>query len=315
MILRLVIFASLFACTPKKTESSLKVVNGRPLSETEFPSVVKISIDLGKGTRATCTSSVISDTVMITAAHCLVLDNGLPADSATAVLNGGKRVPGGVIHLHPEYDNKSAGNDIAFAKFPAGTFKDYKPVLLSSKIPTKGDEIKIIGFGKNDHFDGASGGTKRIGFSVVESVNKTVNFRGLAKPSDQSGKDAINSQGDSGGPMLDAKDEIVGISSTVDSIDAGDGRRSGHYTSIHHPVIVAFLNKFTDGSLPENKNPTPDTQPQPGNSDQIGSGSTPGADENLVPPDTGTLTLNESDVVVVEEEAGLAPVLDFGILL
>ena len=289
MILRLMIFAALLSCTPKRTDSSTKVVNGRPLSETEHPSVVRVSIDLGKGTTATCTSSIISDSVMITASHCLTIDNGLPAASATAVLSEGKKIEGGVIHLHPEYNDKTVANDIAFVKFPEGTFKDFKPLVLSKKIPQKGDAIKIIGFGKNDHFDGSSGGTKRIGYSTVESVNDAVNFRGLARPSDQSGKDAINSQGDSGGPMIDADDEIIGISSTVDAIDAGDGKRTGHYTSIHDKNIVPFVNKFLNGTLPENKNPTPNTQPE--DSEQIGAGggTTPGTGSNSDPGTHNTI--------------------------
>ena len=272
MILRLIVFATLLSCTPKRTDSSTKVVNGRPLSDSEYPSVVRVSIELGAGVNATCTASIISDSVLITASHCLVLRNGLPAASATAVLSEGKKIDGGVVHLHPEYNDKTAANDIAFAKFPDGTFKNYKPMTLSKKIPQNGDAIKIIGFGKNNHFDESSGGTKRIGFSNVESVNDAVNFRGLARPSDQSGRDAINSQGDSGGPMVDADDEIIGISSTVDAVDAGDGKRTGHYTSIHDKKIVPFVNKFLNGTLPENNNPAPQTQQNPEDSEQLGAG-------------------------------------------
>lgn len=291
MILRLMIFAALVSCTPKTTDSSTKVVNGRPLSASEFPSVIRVSVELGDGANATCTASIISDSVLVTAAHCLVLRSGLPAGSASAVLADGKKIDGGIIHLHPEYYDKTPANDIAFAKFPDGTFKEYKPMVLSKKIPQKGDAIKIIGFGKNDHFDGNSGGTKRIGFSTVESVNRSVNFRGLASPSDQSGRDAPNPQGDSGGPMVDAEDEIVGISSTVDAIDAGDGKRTGHYTSIHDQKIVPFVNKFLNGSLPENKNPTPHIQQNPENSEQIGAGGAtspgtgpvPGGYDTIIP--------------------------------
>jgi hypothetical protein len=286
MVLRLFIFVAMLSCTPKKTDSSTKVVNGRPLTDAEFPSVVRVSIELGKDVNATCTASIISDSVLITASHCLVLENGLPASSASAVLSVGKKIDGGVIHLHPQYDDKSVANDIAFVKFPESTFKAYKPMTLSKKIPQKDDSIKIIGFGKNDHFDGASGGTKRIGFSTVDSVNESVNFRGLARPSDQSGKDAINSQGDSGGPMVDAQDEIIGISSTVDAIDAGDGKRTGHYTSIHDKNVAPFVNRFSDGTLPQNNNPTPHTQ-QPEGSENIGvGGDHPGNSGNPGTPGT-----------------------------
>lgn len=263
-LIRLMLLVALCSCTPKKSESALKVVNGRPLTDAEFPSVVKVSIDLGAGVNASCTSSIISDTVMITASHCLVLDNGTAAASASAILGGDKKIDGGAVHLHPQYNNSTAAHDIAFVKFPAGSFSGYKPMALSKKIPAKGDAIKIIGFGKYDHFDENSGGKKRIGFSEVEAVNEAVNFRGIAKPSDQSGKNAMNSQGDSGGPMVDANDEIIGISSTVDAIDAEDGKRTGHYTSIHDRIIVPFINEFLQGTLPENTNPSTVQQVQPG---------------------------------------------------
>jgi hypothetical protein len=224
-------------------ESRVKVVNGKALKETDFPAVIQIGFDLGGGALAMCSATWISDRTVLTAAHCIEGADRSP--SKVSIVRGtGKGLRASRAISHPTYrPNSGVGHDIAVLVFKEQSSKYYIPVALTQA--KAGDPLTIIGFGKFDHLNGKSGGTKRMGTNKVSAIDYQgrVDFVGLVSPLNEkgTGESVTNSQGDSGGPMI-IKSRVQGVSSSVSK--AANNKNTGHYESVRAPAIKDWLSKL-----------------------------------------------------------------------
>lgn len=124
--------------------SDLDVTNGKV--EKGFPYVVSISMD-GRGM---CTGSFVSDSLLITAAHCVdrfstISYNGVNANRSDVFVNPGWPVTADACAASapsPKYD-------LALVRFPAGTFRGQEYAKLLGRAPNQGEEFTIVGFGNN----------------------------------------------------------------------------------------------------------------------------------------------------------------------
>jgi hypothetical protein len=274
-------------CKPQ-VASDLSLVNGKLDDQGLFPSVVQTAVKIGQTANgfaeAKCTASVISSRVVLTAAHCVTVDDKNPtqaingellvdqggfgqqdpftnqfaltaggskmAASSADVIVEGKRITGGRVAIHPAYLTGN-GPDVAVLVFPEGTFKDFKHMAVASgkeSYPRAGLEVMIVGFGKTDQFDETSGGEKRYGKNRLIKVGNTLDFNGQTQTTTADGTNVFNSQGDSGGPMISnegpTKGQIIGVSSTQNTVSVGDTTGEGHYANLLEESTELFLSEY-----------------------------------------------------------------------
>jgi|GEM_PF-2130094 len=245
----------LTAASCKQIDDSSKtlVTDGKIMADTDKPAIVQISADLGGGSAASCTATWVSHNTIITAAHCL-WDQGRKLSNVKVSRGAGAGAKAVKVLTHPKYvDAQSVpidNYDVGVLIFPDNSSTESIPVAQAA--PQGGDPIMIVGFGKYDHSNGSSGGKKRFGNNKITDVDRQgrLNFEGSARPTtggdDGTGESSVNSQGDSGGPML-FKERIIGVSSSVDSRLTAGGKLRGHYENLRHAPIEAWLIETTKG--------------------------------------------------------------------
>ncbi len=237
----------LAACRPAVPVSELRVTDGKAIGDDDRPAIVQISAAIGGGASASCTATWVSANTIITAAHCLY-DQGRKLTNVVVSRGAGKGAKAIKVLTHPKYvDSQTVpidSYDVGVLVFPANSSPEYIPVAPAA--PAANDGIVIVGYGKYDHANGSSGGQKRIGSNNISEIDRQgrLTFEGTPRPTtggqDGSGQNVVNSQGDSGGPML-FNERIIGVSSSVDANLTASGELRGHYENLRHGPIESWL--------------------------------------------------------------------------
>jgi hypothetical protein len=216
------------ACNHVQDGSDVRVTNGLNIGEGTYPAVVQILMGGGA-----CTGTFVSDTTMITASHC-VLEGG-QIIGVTVESTGARSSK---VLIHPNATGQVGGTDLAVAIFPSGTSQAFMPI--AKRRPAEGDEITIVGYGKSDHTNNATGGRKRLGKNrLLDASGNELVFSGEIRNVGQTGNgiNSASSNGDSGGPMF-IKDELVGV--TSGGYDDGQQKHS-FYVNLISDSNMAFL--------------------------------------------------------------------------
>jgi hypothetical protein len=277
---------TLFGLSACKTDrpSDVKLVNGKLDSDGRFRSVIQVRLpdpvpgQPGTIGWPTCSASIVSDTTLVTAAHCF--DTG-DTTKIEAVIDGqpsGKAVQS---LSNPRYESEDF--DIAVVVFPSGTFAKFTPFSIAQDRPQPGAEVTIVGFGNFDHIRQSGSGKKRWGTNTVKEIDNWVRFEGATSPvggnpEEGTGNDVLNSQGDSGGPLL-YKGELLGVSSSVSVTGPADAqgrptsaaRETGRYFNVLadlpflRDAVAKIGAKITglDGAKPEPGNNAGPSAPNP----------------------------------------------------
>lgn len=155
-----------------------------------------------------CTGTFVSDTTMITAAHC-----------ANASKNGGikyrKIPPTDIIHYGKVAgSNSKVWEDLMIVIFPAGTGKSF--VTLHHKAPQANDRVMVVGFGQTDLVnDNKPDGKKRKGsnkLTAIQENNSVLVYEAPQSPVGlAAGEQVMAGRGDSGGPVFADGGGLVGI--------------------------------------------------------------------------------------------------------
>jgi trypsin len=295
-------------CKSRTYQSTrLKVVSGKPIADDSIPAVIQIEVQVKHNAFYGCTATWVSDSTVLTAAHC-VMEAGGNASKISISRGTGKGLKSTRYYVHKSYlSNQAYGRDIAILEFPKKSSSVFIPMALTQAKP--GDDLTIIGFGKFDHNIGTSGGQKRIGTNKVRSIDSygRIEFEGLISPTDKTGtgENVTNSQGDSGGPMI-INNRVVGVSSSVDGIPTPQGKLRGFYESVREPSIESWLVQlaksgvymigFTPGT--ENMDPGKIDSPPPS-----GGTTTPGGTNT---PPIGTDS-SQQDSIIPDAPGQTAP--------
>lgn len=137
------LLALLPACGISHDTSKLDVTNGK--DEGGFENVVKLSID----DRGMCTGTVISSSLVITAAHCVDIAKKITINGVTAEKSQ--------FYMHPDWPRpgeellkkRDARIDSALIQFPPDSFKMKEYPRLLKRTPDIGEDFTIVGFGNS----------------------------------------------------------------------------------------------------------------------------------------------------------------------
>jgi V8-like Glu-specific endopeptidase len=253
------VFAGVFACGnagpgEELGKSGEEIVGGAV--DNGHPTVARLALETkdafgNKGT-GTCTGTLVSPTVIVSAAHCVRLTGSygleMKLTKATAFFgtDATAAAPAALKpikewHAHPSYDRSvTSPNDIAVFILASPESTAASPI---NRSPLSGDSVgkavTSVGFGLTKGGASETVGIKRqVTTSLVSLASNGKHFSyGKAG--------ATTCQGDSGGPelmTLGGKETLVGVTSY------GPGPcESGSATAVRVDAHLDFLDKYLGG--------------------------------------------------------------------
>ncbi len=168
---------------------------------------------------ALCTGTVVSPTVVLTAAHCvhpeLVGQNAVFSVLTSWNLldseNPSPRLAVKSVHYHPGFSKAALldGNDIAVVILAEPTQLAPIKINRQSIAPSLvGEDVRIVGYGLNTRFGKEGAGVKRQATLPLDKVDEKFVLTGTWSKGICSG--------DSGGPVLariDGEEQVIGVNS------------------------------------------------------------------------------------------------------
>ena len=191
---------------PDATSTSLKRVVELPTTEvvkTIAPSVVNITTEVGGGvTAGALTPSGVGTGVIIdTRGHILTIDHVLEgARSTTVTLHNGVDYPAEVVGRDP-------ATDLAVIKIDANGL--VPATLGNSSEILVGEDVVAIGYALG--FEGPPTVSK----GVVSALGRTIDTERHITMSDLIQTDASVNPGNSGGPLVNDRAEVIGINTAI----------------------------------------------------------------------------------------------------
>lgn len=216
-----------------------KIIGGQDATGTEdFAQTLVVLYNVAQG--SLCTASILSDSILLTAAHCV---EGAPTDlrvvfgpdlEKAAKARRIQAVEKFVVSpLWPIRQNLPTNTgDIALVKFKGGLPAGYKVAELMTDLAklSDGQQVMLAGYGISD-------GVKQTGSGILRSVETTIKTVGFTRTEiliDQTqGKGACH--GDSGGPAyirVDGKLKVFGVTSRGVNDPNNDCSVAAAYTSV-----------------------------------------------------------------------------------
>ncbi|HEY8076286.1 MAG TPA: trypsin-like serine protease [Labilithrix sp.] len=206
--------------------ASERIVNGTP-SSSALDSVVF----LGIGTDGFCTGTLIAPNLVITARHC-VQNMDETTDCGTFTTNITPSTITVTVGVNPGTNADAAGKQAFFDTDTNGCSHDIALLLLDREIagaktaPVRfealkvGETVKTVGYGDDGSGTPTSGRYEKNGLAIDAVGPASYTYKaqnGQTFPVDVPAGELVTGEstcfGDSGGPLMDAKGAVVGVTS------------------------------------------------------------------------------------------------------
>lgn len=210
-------------CLGRNTQESLTTITNGTLDLGDQGVFLIQAISENSSQKHICTAVLIRPDVLLTAAHCVEDSDSRITRRVQLAMPAAPKVS--KIRVHPQYVTKR--------KFDVALIRLEQPILgkpivpLAKTLPQKGDSVRLVGFGDNHHAPSAEessgSGVKRTGYSSVTLLDEHFIYsRGIreSKPvhaPHPTGVDSAAAHGDSGGPLLNLKGELLGIACAINA--------------------------------------------------------------------------------------------------
>ncbi len=231
------------------------VVGGAAAPAGTWPSIVAL-VPAGADAAAngvSCGGTLITPTAVLTAAHCVVGDDGLTPlpPSATEVIAGtsdlalpGDRIPVAGVRVHPAYRAPGEGPDVAVLTLARPSAAPVATMARPGQDPDADRPAEIAGWGARSEADVLGSPTlltapvTAFSSGRCERMLGTSYGRGLAICAGRAEGGVDTCTGDSGGPLRDGAGLLIGITSW----GSGCGRpgRPGVYTRV--TAVAAWVD-------------------------------------------------------------------------
>ncbi|KAH8380781.1 hypothetical protein KR200_010414, partial [Drosophila serrata] len=205
-----------------------RITNGKNAAENQFPYQVGLSFTGSSGSWW-CGGSIISNTYVLTAAHCTSGASSVKMYYGSTTRTSAKlshTVTSSSFQQHAKYNSKTLNNDISLIKTPSVSFsasinKIPLPAIASSYSTYAGQTAVASGWGLTS--DSASAVTSKLQYADMKVIANSVcqqSYGSAVVTSDVicvASVDKVSTcSGDSGGPLaLDGK--LIGVTSFVSS--------------------------------------------------------------------------------------------------
>ncbi|XP_063699080.1 collagenase-like [Culicoides brevitarsis] len=232
---------SSFPVTPEQARAftSSRIIAGQPAQLGQFPHQARIFIHVSQTARSICGGSVISDSVVLTAAHCTYQSSKFELGFGSVESNNpGVSMTSTRKAEHRRYNPSNLNNDICLIFLPRSlSFSNtIKPIALprysQQSQSFEGARATVSGHGKTSD---SSSSSNRLMFTSVQVINNSQCARtyGSSVIRDftlcvvgADNKRQSSCQGDSGGPLItNSNGENIQIG--VVSFGSGKGCETG----------------------------------------------------------------------------------------
>ncbi|XP_045451471.1 collagenase-like [Melitaea cinxia] len=201
-----------------------RIIGGQVSALGANPHLAGLQIELFNGQRSVCGASLISNTRLVTAAHCW----SSPTTTARTFVvilgsvnynSGGVRIRTSNVVMHPRYMNFEALNDVAVIRISHVNFNNnIRPVALATgSNQYVGVTAVAAGFGRTSDTGSVSSVARHVSLQVIDNETCARTFRDARDPSilctsNSGGRSPCG--GDSGGPLA-VGNTLIGIANFV----------------------------------------------------------------------------------------------------
>ncbi|CAH2101571.1 unnamed protein product [Euphydryas editha] len=192
-----------------------RIIGGTNVGIREYPHMAGLRIQLSDGQLSVCGASLISNTRLVTAAHCW-RSRYFSATMFTVILgatifgSGIVRIDTNDVVLHPNFNSANLHNDVAVIRIPRNNRVPYVNYILPIELDTGSSKhvgvvATAVGYGRTYDNGATSNGLRQVDVPVIDNAECDRAYTGgyiidsTLCTSTRNGRGICN--GDSGGPL------------------------------------------------------------------------------------------------------------------
>ena len=234
-----------FSSTPQSRDDNLfaRIISGDSCT-VGGSGVVRLRLVGSQGRQFLCSGTVVSNRVVLTAAHCLDDVSSSESIIRADVFAGGGTFSTTNLAFHPNFDGPDEANDVGVIVTNSNLPTNGYSIIRSSSSLRLNEDLVIAGYGLDEN---NRSGILRAGYNTISSFNsRSISLRFF----DTNG-DTNTCSGDSGGPLFVQRDNtwvLAGITSNGVRADCGVGDVS-NFANLLDSSNRSFINSIVPGLL------------------------------------------------------------------